>query len=120
MHPRQVNTAADAQRIVEQRKIDRIKVGVFDIDGILRGKYISKEKFLSALESGFGFCNVVLGWDSGDQLYDNVRYTGWHTAYPDAELHILPDTCREIPWEPDTLFFLCEFVGAAEAICPRA
>jgi len=120
MDARQVKTVADAQRIVEERKLDRVKVGVFDIDGILRGKYMSKEKFLSALESGFGFCDVVLGWDSNDQLYDNVQYTGWHTAYPDAPVRILPDTCREIPWEPNTLFFLCEFDAQAEAICPRA
>jgi glutamine synthetase len=37
-----------------------------------------------------GFCDVVLGWDSNDQLYDNVTYTGWHTAYPDANVRILP------------------------------
>ncbi len=118
--PRQVKTAADARRIVAERKIDRIKVGAFDVDGILRGKYISAEKFLSALDSGFGFCDVVLGWDSNDQLYDNVQYTGWHTAYPDAPVRVLPDTCREIPWEPNTLFFLGEFSPPADTVCPRA
>jgi glutamine synthetase len=117
---RKIKNVADAQRIVEERKVDRLKVGVFDIDGILRGKYMSKEKFLSALEGGFGFCDVVLGWDSNDQLYDNVKYTGWHTAYPDASVRLLPSSCREIPWEPQTLFFLGEFDGAAEAVCPRA
>lgn len=120
MDARQVKTAADARRIVEERKLDRVKVGVFDNDGILRGKYMSAEKFFSALEGGFGFCDVVLGWDSNDQLYDNVRYTGWHTAYPDAPVRILPDTCRDIPWEPNTLFFLGEFDAVAEAVCPRA
>lgn len=120
MDTRQVKTAADAQRLVNERNIERVKVGVFDVDGILRGKYMSREKFLSALDGGFGFCDVVLGWDSNDQLYDNVAYTGWHTAYPDAPVRILPDTCREIPWEPNTLFFLGEFDAAAEAVCPRA
>jgi len=99
MKPRQVRTAADARKILTERKIDRVKVGAFDVDGILRGKYISAEKFLSALDSGFGFCDVVLGWDSNDQLYDNVKYTGWHTAYPDAWVRLLPDTCRELPLE---------------------
>ncbi len=120
MDARQVKTAHDAQRILDERNIDRVKVGVFDVDGILRGKYMSKEKFLSALEGGFGFCDVVLGWDSNDHLYDNVNYTGWHTAYPDAPVRIVPDTCREIPWEPNTLLFLGEFDRDAEAICPRA
>ena len=66
-----------------------------------------------------GFCDVVLGWDSNDQLYDNVTYTGWHTAYPDANVRILPETCREIATEPGNLLFLCEFVDKAEEICPR-
>lgn len=119
MHPRDVKTKADAKAIIEERNASQVKVGVFDIDGVLRGKYMSRSKFLSALEGGFGFCDVVLGWDSNDQLYDNVDYTGWHTAYPDAWVNIVPDSCREIPSEGNTLFFLCEFTGAAEAICPR-
>ncbi|MCY4355061.1 MAG: hypothetical protein OXC09_09825 [Truepera sp.] len=119
MDPADVTTAADAKQIVEQRGLDHLKVGVFDLDGILRGKYMSREKFLSALEGGFGFCDVVLGWDSRDQLYDNVTITGWHTGYPDAPVRLLPASCREIPWEEGTLFFLGEFAPPAEAVCPR-
>ena len=115
LKPENIRTAADARRIVEERGLTHVKVGVFDVDGVLRGKYISKVKFFSALESGFGFCDVVLGWDSNDQLYDNVTFTGWHTAYPDASLRILPETCRALPFEENTLLFLCEFVDRAEA-----
>jgi len=115
-----VKDTALARRIIEQRNLSHVKVGVFDTDGILRGKYMSKEKFFSALDNGFGFCDVVLGWDSRDQLYDNARYTGWHTGYPDANVRILPTTCREIPFEQGMLFFLAEFTEKAEEICPRA
>ena len=34
-------------------------------------------------------------------------------------VRILPETCREIPFEPNTLLFLCEFADKAEALCPR-
>jgi glutamine synthetase len=119
MQPADVKTAADARKIVAERKLDHVKLGVFDLDGILRGKYLSRDKFLSALDSGFGFCDVVLGWDSNDQLYDNVTFTGWHTAYPDAQCRIVPSTCRALPLEGDMLFFIAEFAGAAEALCPR-
>src|SRR5437868_549946 len=119
MDARQVKTTHDAQRILDERNIDRVKVGVFDVDGILRGKYMSKDKFFSALEGGFGFCDVVLGWDSNDQLVDNLAYTGWHTAYPDAPARIVPESCREIPFEKETLFFLAEFAPPAESLCPR-
>jgi glutamine synthetase len=120
MDPRSVKTAADARKIVTERGLGHVKVGVFDLDGVLRGKYMARDKFLSALDGGFGFCDVVLGWDTHDQLYDNVAFTGWHTGYPDASVRIVPGTCREVPWEDGMLLFLGQFTGAAEALCPRA
>jgi len=96
-----------------------IELVMFDADGVLRGKYVSKVKFFSALESGIGFCDVVLGWDSNDQLYDNVKMTGWHTAYPDAAVRLLPQTTRLLPFEGDLPLVLSEFAGAHENVCPR-
>jgi glutamine synthetase len=119
MNPSEVKTAADARAIVEGRGLDHVKVAVTDVDGILRGKYMAREKFFSALEKGFGFCDVVIGWDSHDQLYDNSTVTGWHTAYPDVPVTILPETCRPVPTEGDMLLFLGEFAGHGEAVCPR-
>ena len=119
MNPRKVKTIEDAKKIVEQRGLSHIKVGLLDIDGIMRGKYMSREKFFSSLDHGFAFCDVVLGWDSNDNVYDNVTYTGWHTGYPDAPARIIPETCRELPFEEKGLFFLCEFTQPADCICPR-
>ncbi|MBU7004242.1 MAG: glutamine synthetase [Theionarchaea archaeon] len=119
MDPRDVLSVQDARTIVEERQLKHVKIGVFDVDGIMRGKYMSLDKFFTALDSGFGLCDVVLGWDCYDQLYDNVEYTGWHTGYPDVPIRILPETCRDIPFEGDMLLFLGEFCGGAEAICPR-
>jgi glutamine synthetase len=119
MQPADVRDAAGALQLVEERGLTHVKVGLFDADGVLRGKYISKAKFASALESGLGFCDVIVGWDVDDQTYDNVTYTGWHTGFPDAPVRILPETCRELAVEDGMLFFLCELTGAAEALCPR-
>src|SRR5215467_14515956 len=120
MLPEEVRTATQARAIVEERDLTHVKVGVFDNDGILRGKLIDRPKFFAALEKGLGFCDVVLGWDSNDQLYDNITFTGWHTAYPDAQVRLLPETCRSLPLEGNMLFFLGEFAGSAEEVCPRA
>ncbi|MEC7242354.1 MAG: glutamine synthetase [Myxococcota bacterium] len=118
MQTREVKSVEDAIALVNERQLSHVKVGVFDMDGVLRGKYMSREKFISSLKKGFGFCDVVLGWDSDDQLYDNVNFTGWHTGYPDAPVRLLPETCRELPWE-STVFFLGEFSDQAEPLCPR-
>ena len=101
----------------------KVKVAIVDTDGILRGKYIHTEKFASAVEKGFGFCNVVFGWDANDVLYDNTTYTGWHSGYPDALARIDLDTYRKIPWDRDVPFFLGEFFendGTTPLeVCPR-
>ena len=115
-----VRDAAAARQFIQDRGIEHVKLGVFDGDGILRGKYIARDKFLAALDKGLGFCDVILGWDSNDQLIDGLGFTGWHTAYPDAAVRVLPETMREIPWEPKTVLFLGEFAGRAESVCPRA
>ena len=54
----------------------KVKVAVSDIDGILRGKFLHKDKFFGAAQAhpdgGFGFCDVVFGWDAHDVCYDNT------------------------------------------------
>jgi glutamine synthetase len=119
MDARKVKSVEDAKKIVTERCLTHVKVGLFDTDGIMRGKYMSKEKFFSSLDHGFAFCDVVLGWDSKDQLYDNGTYTGWHTGYPDAPVRIIPESCRDIPFEDNMLLFICEFTDDAANICPR-
>lgn len=113
------STAADVLDRVGRGPLDCAKVGLFDIDGVFRGKYMSADKLASALEHGFGFCDVVLGWDSSDQLIDDLAFTGWQTAYPDAEARLLPETLRALPFEGGMPLILGEFAGRAEAICPR-
>lgn len=107
---------------VKNHPSGRVKLAAADIDGILRGKYISTEKFLSIAESNLGFCDVVFGWDSSDVAYDNTSYTGWHSGYPDAKARLDLSTFRKIPWENDVPFFLAEFIddaGKPLYVCPR-
>ena len=114
-----LKNAADALAYIRKRDVPYVRLGVFDMDGVFRGKYVNRDKFESAIEKGLGFCDVVVGWDSNDQLYDNVTVTGWHTGYPDAEVRMVPDTMRLIPFEDDLPLFLCEFTGKWENVCPR-
>ena len=111
--------AIEIRNFLTERGIEHVKIGVFDTDGIMRGKYLARDKFVSALDKNLGFCDVILGWDSNDQLYDNTTFTGWHTAYPDATVRVLPATQRDIPFEPKTALYLGEFADRAEPVCPR-
>lgn len=111
-------------REIKESGAGKVKVAITDVDGILRGKYIHTDKFIGALEKGFGFCNVVFGWDAADVVYEDagVKYTGWHTGYPDAQVELDPGTYRKIPWDRNTALFLGHFVddaGAPLSVCPR-
>lgn len=114
--------AKQIRKAFEERGIRKVKVGGFDVDGILRGKIVSTDKFWSALDKGFGFCDVIFGWDVADVLYDNGHVTGWHTGYPDAHARIDPSTFRVLRYEPDTACFLADFWGEdgkPHPACPR-
>ena len=120
---RGVMTLAEIDKALSEKGIHKVKIGGFDVDGVLRGKYVSLDKFRSAAEGGLGFCDVIFGWDVADLLYDNARVTGWHTGYPDALARIDLDTFRVIPWEPDTACFLLDFCtrdGRPHPASPRA
>lgn len=112
----------EAVQYVKKHPSGKVKIAFTDIDGVLRGKYISAEKFLSVYESSTSFCDVIFGWDAADQAYDNSGITGWHTGYPDAPAQIDMATFRKIPWENDVPFFLGDFKnsdGGPSHICPR-
>ena len=107
---------------VREHPDQRVKVALVDIDGVLRGKYISTDKFLSVVQSEMGFCNVVFGWDMADVAYENSSYTGWHSGYPDAPARIDLSSFRKIPWENNVPFFLCELIDSPKNsadVCPR-
>jgi glutamine synthetase len=117
-------TARHSQILEEIKSSEtlKVKVAITDTDGILRGKYLHRDKFFSAAQGGFGFCSVVFGWDSGDVCYDNSSYTGWHTGYPDAQVKLDLSTYRQVPWDNYVPFFLGDFIdgsGKPLPICPR-
>ena len=108
---------------LDARGIKRAKIGAFDVDGVFRGKYVSLEKLQSALDGGFGFCDVVFGWDIADMLYDGASVTGWERGFPDAQAVLDPTTLRDLPWEPGVALVLADFrddQGAPHPACPRS
>ena len=108
MNIRELKNANEIKDYLDNVNSQYIKVAITDIDGILRGKYMHRDKFLKATDSGFGFCDVIFGWDSNDDLYELTMkegkkiFTGWHTGYPDAKISIIPESLRNIPFEKGT------------------
>lgn len=101
-----------------------VKVAGADIDGVMRGKLMSKKKFLSVASSGFGFCSVIFGWDMHDQTYfRELKVSNKENGYRDLLAEIDLSSFRRIPWEDDVPFFLVSFRepnGDKLSACPRS
>lgn len=102
----------------------KVKLAGVDVDGQLRGKLISKKKFLGIAKEGFGFCSVVFGWDMHDQTYfKELKISNAENGYHD--LIAIPDlsSFRRIPWEDNVPFFLVSFFDPDSmepvSACPR-
>ncbi|CAJ2504565.1 Uu.00g119590.m01.CDS01 [Anthostomella pinea] len=102
----------------------KVKVAGIDVDGMLRGKVVSKKKFLSIAKEGFGFCSVIFGWDMHDMTYiQELKVSNKENGYRD--LIAVPDlgSFRRIPWEDDVPFFLVSFMDPDTmkpvCACPR-
>ncbi len=117
-----MTTTNEILQYVQDHPSGKVKIAFADIDGVLRGKYVSVKKFLAAVSSNSSFCDVIFGWDAADTAYDNANFTGWHTGYPDSPARIDLKTFRKIPWEQDLPFFLGELIdqeGKPAFVDPR-
>jgi glutamine synthetase len=114
-----IKNLIDLKEAIIKLNVKRIKLAIFDLDGVMRGKYLALDKFMASIESGFAFCSVAFAWDSDDQLYDNTSLAGWQTGFGDVIVRVLPETARILPFEDSTLFIQAEFIDQFEALCPR-
>lgn len=102
------------------RHDNKVKLAGIDVEGMLRGKLMSKNKFLSIAQSGFGFCSVIFGWDMHDATYQKeLKISNSENGYRDVVA--VPDlsSFRRIPWEDNVPFFLVSFFDpdTMEPIC---
>lgn len=99
-------------------------LGLADIDGVLRGKFVSARKLESLRAKDGGFCDCVFGWDMDDALYEGLgerAVTGWHSGFPDARYRLVGASERALP-DDGTRYFVGEFAddsGGDHALCPR-
>ncbi|KAL1894806.1 hypothetical protein Cpir12675_003501 [Ceratocystis pirilliformis] len=103
----------------------KVKVAGIDADGMLRGKLMSKKKFLSVTKSGFGFCSVIFGWDMHDNTYQQeLSISNLENGYRDLIAVIDPKSFRRIPWEDNVPLFLVSFLDPDTqkpiCACPRS
>ena len=116
-------SAEDVIKELDERGTRRVKLGITDIDGVIRGKYLSMDKFRSLASSSAGIRDCIFGWDVADQLYDNGSFSSWDKGFPDVAYRIDLDSIRALPFEDNVPFLIAELVPPENAdfhpICPR-
>ncbi len=101
----------------------KIKIAGVDGDGVLRGKVLAKDKFLSGVHSGIAMSSAIFGWDMHDELY--TTETAIATAQQGfADLLAFPDlsSFRRLPFEDNLPFVLVHFGAPSDpvAACGRS
>src|SRR5215470_14352392 len=110
------------EQIIQEHRVDTVKIGGSDFDGIFRGKRLPADVFLDGLEHGFAQGDVLFGWDIAEDLVPGLRFTNWDTGYADLRMVPDPATFRLVPWEERVATVICDFVtegGEPVQVAPR-
>lgn len=122
MNIKTVKTVDDVRALIAERNPENVTVGLCDMQGQIRAKYISREKFLSVIDKGICFPKATLSLDFCDVLRPMPGVTdGPDASFGDLLCRLIPESVREIPWESASrnLFFLVDFEDHGEPVSPR-
>lgn len=101
----------------------KVKVAGIDADGVLRGKIMSKTKFLAAVAKGFGMSSAIFSWDMHDETY-NIGDVRPSEAPGYGDFIAVPDltSFRRSKWDDGLPLVLLDFYnndGTRFPACPR-
>jgi glutamine synthetase len=116
---RHAEYADTIRRALSDGEVSHVMLGVVDLDGVLRAKHLSADKVRKALDGDGGFCDVVLGFDSNDDVYGNTAITGWHTGFTDVPVRVAVETWRPLVGQRRSYLLIADFAGRLEPVCPR-
>ncbi|MGA7810998.1 glutamine synthetase family protein [Bradyrhizobium sp.] len=110
----QKDAAQRLRRIVEEQKLETIRLSFADQHGILRGKTLVASEALASLESGCSITTTMLAKDTSHRTVFPVFTAGGGFGMKEmegaADVLMVPDplTFRVLPWSPATGWLLCD------------
>jgi len=99
---------ATIKQLIDEGKIEYVKIGTPDMEGVFRGKRVAAQYFLNTLEDGFAQCDVLFGWDIAEVVLPNLKFSNWERGF--ADLVMKPDfsTFALVPWEENAASCICD------------
>ncbi len=113
---------AEIRSLIKDGKIEYVKIGAPDIEGVYRGKRVAANHFLNSLDDGFGQCDVLFGWDIGEVVLPNLKFSNWERGFADIVMKPDLSTFAMVPWEENVASCICDLWtehGEPVAIAPR-
>jgi glutamine synthetase len=110
----QKEAASRLRQIVEEQKLEVIRLSFPDQHGILRGKTLVASEALASLESGCSITTTMLAKDTSHRTVFPVFTSGGGFGMKEMEgaADVLmvadPTTFRVLPWVPATGWLLCD------------
>jgi glutamine synthetase len=110
----QHEAATRLKRIVEEQKLEVIRLSFPDQHGILRGKTLVASEAVASLENGCGITTTMFAKDSSHRTVFPVFTVGGGFGMPEmqgaADVLMVPDplSFRVLPWAPATGWLLCD------------
>jgi len=120
MKPKEIKTNQDILTLFKEREVEFVHVAMVDHQAQFKGKCITRDHFLSALEKGTPMDEHM---NAGDFKAAHIipGFFDETIEHGDVPCRIVPESCREIPWEHPkrNLFFLLEYKEIGSDIDPR-
>lgn len=104
--------ADDALAVLESNGIERVHVGIFDLDAAFREQRLPIDQVRRAFAGGYSFCNVLHKWDSAESVYGEAPFV-------DEAVHLDPTSLRRYPFEADAGLIIADYAGPSRATSPR-
>ena len=110
----QQEAASRLRQIVEEQKLEVIRLSFPDQHGILRGKTLVASEALASLESGCSITTTMLAKDTSHRTVFPVFTSGGGFGMKEMEgaADVLmvadPTTFRVLPWTPGTGWLMCD------------
>jgi glutamine synthetase len=98
----------EIKRLIEEGKVEYVKIGTPDIEGVYRGKRVAAQHFLNSLADGFAQCDVIFGWDIAENILPNLKVSNWEHGFADVMLRPDLSTFRLVPWEERVASCVCD------------
>jgi glutamine synthetase len=122
----QKEAASRLRRLVEEKKLETIRLSFPDQHGILRGKTLVASEALASLEGGCTITTTMFAKDTAHRTVFPVFTAGGGFGMPEMEgaADVLmvadPLTFRVLPWAPSTGWLLCDVYFASGRVVPFA